>query len=288
MIFKRSLLVAVLSALAPLAACRSIENYEELEEPVYRGQYSDGVSSENGTPIEDGAPFSNGEIKVVTWNIAFADQIEQAIKEFQEFEALQRADIILLQEMDEEGVEAIALALRYDYVYYPASIHSHHEENFGNAVLSKWPISDSEKLILPHRNPKNDQIRVAVKALISVEDVEVPVYSVHTETFWLSESKRGEQLDYLAEAIEPKYNFVIIGGDFNTLTPGSVKALEERMTQAGFERASAGAGPTVEVVGVSATLDHLFVRGFSASEGGVWADTEASDHAPLWVTLTPS
>jgi len=250
-----------------------VVNFEEPNAPLYEGSYSDG------------APEPDGPVKVVTWNIAFAKEIKEAIQELEDFEELQGADILLLQEMDDAGTEAIAKALNYNYVYYPASIHSRNEKNFGNAVLSKWPIVDSEKIILPHQSPANDQIRIAVRALLDLGDVQMPVYSVHTETFWLGQRGRGDQIQFLSEQIDPDYAYVLAGGDFNTLTPGSVAALDERLGQAGLERVSAGAGETYGLGGVGLKLDHLFARGMSVLETGVVEETETSDHQPLWADL---
>ncbi len=267
------LLLILLLAGCLLAACRPVVNFEEPDTPLYEGNYSEGP------------PELDGPIKVVTWNIAFAKEIEEAIQELQESEELQGADILLLQEMDDAGTEAIAKALNYNYVYYPASIHTRNEKNFGNAVLSKWPIADSEKIILPHQSPRNDQIRIAVRALVDLGDVQMPVYSVHTETFWLGQRRRGDQIQFLSEQIDPDYAYVLAGGDFNTLTPGSVTALEERLGQVGLERVSAVAGETVGLGGVGLKLDHLFARGMSIIETGVVEEAEASDHQPLWADL---
>ncbi len=253
---------------------RPVINYPDANRPLFSGQYSDGP------------PDTNGVIKVVTWNIAFAKEIEQAIEEFRVNEALQGAGIILLQEMDEEGTEAIARELHYDYVYYPASIHSRHDRNFGNAVLSKWPILDSEKIILPHQNPTNDQIRIAVRALLSVDGREIPVYSVHTETFWLGSQGRNDQFAYLADRYGPDNEFVIAGGDFNTVTPASRASLDERFQQVGMLRVSEGAGETKSIGSVGFTLDHIYARGLYPLATGVVDQAEASDHKPVWVDLS--
>ena len=196
------MLAVVLLVAALLISCRVETNYEDPNEPRFEGTYSD--------LSPDDAPEPGDAIKVVTWNIAFAKEVGEAIEELSEIEELQGADIILLQEMDEEGTEAIAKALKYDYVYYPASIHSRHERNFGNAVLSKWPIVDSEKLILPHQNPANDQIRIAVRAIVDLNGLEMPVYSVHTETFWLGQEGRYDQFQFLAEEVDPDNDYVIV------------------------------------------------------------------------------
>jgi len=268
-------LVSVVAILWTLTACQSITNYTELEGPLFTGAYAD-------PPTQVPA-----EIKVITWNIKFSEKIHTAIAELNEVEALQNADIILLQEMDESGVDAIARALKLNYVYFPASIHSHHHKNFGNAILSKWPLSDPVKLQLPHANPKNQQTRIATRALVNLGDTRIPVYSVHTETMWLGEPKRMEQLDTMAADIGEDSPLVIIGGDFNTLTGNSVDELTERFAQAKLERVSAGAESTFAAGGLDFTSDHIFVRGMTAIENGIWPDTQASDHFPVWVTLNP-
>jgi endonuclease/exonuclease/phosphatase family metal-dependent hydrolase len=271
--FKRPILAALLLVAILSVSCRPVTNFPDPKEPLYEGDYSDAT------------PDFDGFLKVVTWNIAFAEEIEEAIVELSENENLRGADIILLQEMDESGTDTIARALGYNYVYYPASIHSHHDRNFGNAVLSKWPILDSEKLILPHQSPRNDQIRIAVRAMISLGDVEVPVYSVHTETYWLGQQNREDQIEYITEHIDPIYSYAIAGGDFNTLTPGSVEALEERLGKAGLARVSAGAGQTVGLGNLGVKLDHIFARGMSTIDTGVSSNSTASDHYPVWADL---
>lgn len=266
-------LVSIASILWILAACQSISNYAEPEGPLFTGNYAN-------TPSE-----IPEEIKVITWNIKFSEKIETAIAELSEVEELHNADIVLLQEMDEVGVEAVAQTLKYNYVYFPASVHSHHHKNFGNAILSKWPLSDPVKLQLPHKNPKNKQTRVASRAVAAIGDTQIPVYSIHTETMWLGESKRSEQLDTLAADIGEDSPHVILGGDFNTLIENGVETLTERFAQINLDRVSAGAEPTFSASGLNFTSDHIFTRGMTAIENGVWPDTQASDHFPVWVTL---
>lgn len=266
--------IGVVSILWALTACQSIANYDEPEGPLFSGNLAD-------TPSE-----LPDEIKVITWNIKFSEEIDTAITELSKVEELQNADIILLQEMDEVGVKAMAQALKYNYVYFPASVHSHHDKNFGNAILSKWSLSDPVKLQLPHENPKNKQTRIATRAVAAIGDTQIPVYSLHTETLWLSGSKRSEQLDTLAADIGKDSPYVIIGGDFNTLIGAGVENLTERFAQANLDRVSAGAEPTFSAGGLDFTSDHIFTRGIIPIENGVWPDTQASDHFPVWVTVS--
>ncbi len=258
---------------AVFTACQSTQNYEDSTAPLFEGSYAE-------TP----ADFS-GKIKIVSWNIKFAEEVEQALTELQEVEALQGADFLLLQEMDEAGVDAIARTLGYNYVYYPASVHAENGLNFGNAILSKWPLSQPEKILLPHESPTNGQTRIAITAVATVGDREIPVYSIHTETFVLSSEKRLQQTEAIVEQIDEAVAVVIAGGDFNTISQIGVAALEERFARVDMERVSANTGPTVIRGSKGFTADHIFARNSEVIARGVWPDTEASDHFPVWVEL---
>jgi len=260
-----------------LISNRSVTNYTNPNGPKFEGDYA-----------PEQPPF-DGMLKAVTWNIAFAEDIDQAIVTLQDTEELQGADILMLQEMDEAGTEKIAQALGYNYVYYPASLHSHHGKNFGNAVLSRWPIVDSAKIILPHKNPSNGQIRIAAKATVDVDGQLIPVYSVHTETFWLGPEQRKDQIETLAQeaalALAEEADYAVIGGDFNTLTPDSTAALTSILEEAGLEWISRGVGETVDKAGVGAILDHIFAINMPPLSSGVYTETSASDHYPVWAIL---
>jgi len=272
---KALIVVILIVACILLPSCDSTSNYSDALEPRFTGNYSDQAADFNGI------------IKVVSYNISFGENVERAIYELSGFDELKDADIILLQEMDEIGTESIARALECNYVYFPASIHNHYDKNFGDAILSRWPIRAPEKIILPHKSPRNQQIRIAVRALISIDGLEILTYSVHTETFWLGQQKRHSQLDALLESINPGFPYVVVGGDFNTLTPGSIKDVEESFGEIGMERASQGAGHTLQYAPFEFTLDHVFTRGMNVTEAGTSEEATASDHFPTWARLTP-
>ncbi len=256
---------------AVFTACQSTQNYDDPNAPLFAGSYAE-------TP----ADFA-GELKIVSWNIKFAGEVEQALAELPEVEALRAADFLLLQEMDEASVDAIARTLGYNYVYYPASVHPETGRNFGNAILSKWPLSQPGKIVLPYESPTNGQTRIAVTAVATVGDREIPLYSTHNETFVLSSEKRLQQTETIVEQIDKGADIVIAGGDFNTISQIGVAALEERFAKADMERVPTG--PTVIRAGKGFPADHIFVRGGEIAASGVWSETEASDHFPVWVEL---
>ncbi len=257
-----------------LAGCATTPNYLDPTGPRYAGAWA--------TPPQR----SGQQVQVVTWNIQYSRDIDQAIDTFQQDEALKEADVILLQEMDEEGVEAIAQAMGWNYVYYPASIHVRHQQDFGEAILSPWPLTDDAKIILPHYSPRNGQIRIAVRAWVQMP-TPLLAYSVHTETSLMTPRQRLDQLHTLLDDVPQHAQRVIIGGDFNTITSWEQGTLIQTMEEAGFLWTTRDAGSTLAHLPAKITMDYIFARGLEGMGTGV-VQTEVSDHLPLWATLQPT
>ena len=87
---------------------------------------------------------------------------------------LRDADVVLLQEMDSSGTERIANALGMWHVYYPAIYHRRTRRDFGNAVLSRFPIVEDRKIILPHASRYARTHRIATAATIQAGSTEDP------------------------------------------------------------------------------------------------------------------
>lgn len=249
---------------------RQIVNYNDESEPVFIGSLAE-------TP-----PDFLENITVISSNTHFVENIGLAIEELQE---IPKIDILLLQEVDEIETDRIARALKQNYVYYPASIHTKHDKNFGNAILSSWPIKETEKLILPHENPKNGQIRIAVCAIVVVNKIDVLTCTVHTETPWLGYKKRLEQIDFLINNIDEDAEYVIVGGDFNTVSSRGIKDLDARFGDIRLERATHRVGVTTTRLPVGFAMDHIYTRGMSVLEAGKHSQAKASDHLPVWAHL---
>jgi endonuclease/exonuclease/phosphatase family metal-dependent hydrolase len=256
-----------------MVACHPAINYLDPEGPKFSGNFAPG-----------NAVFSD-TVKVVTFNIEFARKIDRAILELSTVEDLKNADLILLQEMDEQGSERIAQALKYNFVYYPAIRYTKENRNFGNAILTRWPIGYTKKILLPFEAPGNNTRRIAVAAAIGVGQLEVLAYSVHTATIVQRESKRLAQADSVARSIPPDARLVIVGGDFNTVFEDNITETEDIFFRRGLVRASKGSGPTNKLKPFSQTLDHVFARGMRALSVGTFKDSQASDHLPVWVKL---
>lgn len=244
------------------------------EQNLFIGEYSDG------------APAWTGDLRAVSWNIKYGEAVYAALGTLHAVEALKDLDLLLLQEMDEEGVDTIARSLGLNYVYGSATVRSSTGRNFGNAVLSPRPLIDAAMLSLPRGNRLLGGNRIVVMATVVIDDVPVQAYSVHTETVTLPWKQRVLQFQHLADAAASwRGEHVVVGGDFNTATRRGVGVLTELMDGVNLDRVSAGAGSTFKRASLNWPLDHIFARGFLIAGRGVVKDAEGSDHLPLWVRL---
>jgi endonuclease/exonuclease/phosphatase family metal-dependent hydrolase len=268
-----------LAVLLALGACSTFKNYEAPEGPRYAGAYAAGLPSFDGT------------VKVISYNIKYGIKVEQAISDLTDIAELADGDILLLQELDPAGADMIARRLHANYVYYPASVQPATGKDFGNAVLSRWPIQGSRKVLLPHARPIRRQKRIAVFAEVRVGGLTVLACSAHTETVWMTSQGRRDQMVAITESIPDDAAYVVVGGDFNTQTIDSVHAAEKVFQRAGLNKVTRGIGPTVrgEPTGlITPQQDHVFARGMTCLARGKSREAKASDHYPIWARLSPA
>jgi endonuclease/exonuclease/phosphatase family metal-dependent hydrolase len=258
---------AALAGLAALAlvGCRTGRNYPADAAPRSAGAAPRAVTGP--------AP---AVLRVVTFNIAFAKHVDRAIALLQSKESLRDPDILLLQEMDADGTRRVARALGLGYVYYPAIHHRRTRRDFGNAVLSRWPIVADARVVLPHPSRYAGTERTATAATILVGSDTVRVYSTHLGTLAdvSGDDRRAQLRTVLADAAS--YGRVILAGDLNDGDVGAV-ALD-----AGFAWPTRE-GPRTTALG---RWDHVFLKGFAPAAGTATGtmrdDGDASDHRPVW------
>ena len=264
---------AVPAALALRAQLPQTENYSDPASPLVSGRFAPA------------APPAPDELVAVTYNLRYGEAISKTIAAFQTVEPLPAADFILLQEMDEAGVVALARALGYDYVYAPASV-AEDGDDFGNAILSRWPLSDARKIILPGLHPLSGQQRTATRATARVGDTDLLLYSTHIEIATAPVELRVGQMAAVLADVPDDAAAVIIGGDFNVVTGEGVATLAEQYAAGGLDHATPGLGPTLTRYGLRpSAADHLFTRGFAVLDAGVLGEVSASDHFPVWARL---
>jgi endonuclease/exonuclease/phosphatase family metal-dependent hydrolase len=263
---RSALVVPVLTALG-LGACASAQNYTDPDEPRHETRY--------------GSTREPDEIlRVVSFNVKFAVKVDEAIAVLRDTPALREPDILALQEMDAEGTERIARALEMNSIFFPAAIHPKTGRDFGNALLSPWPLDDVRKLSLPGASRFTGLRRTATVATVRVGERPVRAYSVHLETpIHLSSKGRRAQVQAIVDDAHTSPHPVVVAGDFNT------RGLSEPFEDAGYHWLTRNLRDT----SLWWELDHIFARGLEPpgpATTGVADDThDASDHKPVWALL---
>jgi endonuclease/exonuclease/phosphatase family metal-dependent hydrolase len=256
---------------ALLLSCAPAINLLNPTTPRFVGEYAMPIAQRTGTPA----------LRIVTFNIKLARRIDRAIEVLRS-DSLREADILALEEMDNAGVERIAQALRLNYAYYPASIHPTDHKYFGPAILSRWPIEQSWKLLLPHEARFRHQRRTATGAIVRVRDQRVRVYAVHLETpVRISEAGREDQVQAVLSDASRFDGPVVIAGDFNSYGVGPF------LVRQGYRWLTSRVGSSISFF----SWDHIFVRDLSParppSAGVVREVRGASDHHPVWAVAVP-
>ena len=265
-------------------------SYEDISNPVYEGNY-----------IVKDIYSERKELKVASFNIEFANKMEEAVNLLQS-EELGDVDVLLLQEMDEAGTDLLARALNMAYVYYPAIFHPGQKKNVGNAVLSKRPILEHRKLKLPHpslypiiRKMKTYHFRkMATIAGIDVNGKMIYFYSSHGAAFNPSKNRKGMSEAFLNDAKNHGYTHCVVGGDFNSVGEGDINSISQVFTADGFSWPSKNLGRTIMKIRwfisffpkKAFAADHIFAKGFETIESGKVNNHNVSDHMVIWANLS--
>ncbi|MET0556223.1 MAG: endonuclease/exonuclease/phosphatase family protein [Vicinamibacteria bacterium] len=264
---------AVVLAAAFLSGCATAHNYLEPDQPLYQGSFAPPAVDRPGPDT----------IRVVTYNIEVGAHVAEATEVLRDRSELRAADVVLLQEMDEPGVRAIAEALSLGYVYVPSSRHTKQDRDIGNAILSPWPIEERWKVRLPHLARVSGHARSAVGARLRIGGRSLRVYSLHLATLiGLGKGQRRDQLEAVIAHASASTDPVVIAGDFNG------KDMARHLARRGFVWPTRGIGRTSTLLRFS--FDHVLVRGLApaADPGrGVVRDVPKgiSDHFPVWTSL---
>lgn len=263
----RPAIAAALIGLTALSGCRAY-NYQSPEGPRYAGAVPPAP--------RPAALVGSRPLRVVTFNVQYARRIDRAIRVLESTPGLRDADVIVLQEMDAPGTQRIASALAMGYVYYPGAVHSRTQRDFGNAILSRWPIITDGKLLLPHPGGLRCTQRIATAATVLVDGAPVRVYSVHLGSpMEIGHASRRDQVRViLADAAA--HSRVIVGGDLNS------RGVGKEFRAAGYIWPTADNPKTHMFF----NWDHVLFKGFAPADhagAGVVRDTlRTSDHDPVW------
>ncbi len=159
-------------------------------------------------------------VKILTWNIwwRFGPWEERADAIVAEIAAID-ADVIALQEVWAHGgtsfAAEIAAKLGFHYVY--ENCMDVGDTGFGNAILSRWPITTSDQVTL-YGAEQTGETRVAIYAEIDGPRGKIPMFTTHLNWKFDQSHIRQKQVADIARFIDskPSSKFPpVLCGDFN-------------------------------------------------------------------------
>jgi endonuclease/exonuclease/phosphatase family metal-dependent hydrolase len=266
-----NVVTAALVGAAVLGGCARGVNYLRPDGPRYAGGVLHPIRAGSG----GGAARA---IRLVTFNVQWAAQVDSTIALLGQTPELEGADVVALQEVDAAACERIARALDMRYVYYPATRHPKFHRDFGNAVLTRWPIVADRKVLLPHLGRFRRTVRAATAATVLVDGAAIRVYSAHLGmvTEVSPGGKRDQVRAILADAAA--HSRVIVMGDMNS------HGIGETFRSAGYTWPTERNPRTLQW----GNWDHVFVKGIVPADratGVVTDNRRASDHRAVWARV---
>lgn len=278
------LLVALLAGLmAPAIPDKSADNSP--------GAASD--AADEGGDIQTAARNGGADIRVLSWNLHYGVSVKPrvALDDILDTISAEDPDVVLLQEVSRGWVLAggsdmltwLASGLDMTAAWSPAA-----DGQFGNVVLSKYPLAQVRAQRLPYG--AGPQKRSFISATVAHPLADVQVTSTHLQHRVQNAETRLEQVDALLEHVDSADNngATILGGDFNA-EPDSVEI--ETLTQATWLSTLDAVGNSNQNTSPSddpaVRIDWLFTgSGLQTETAQVLQGKTASDHLPLVADLT--
>ena len=194
-----------------------------------------------------------------------------------------KADVVLLQEIDKnvsrsgntDQIKLLSEKTNLVYFQFFKAINLG-EGEYGTAILSRYPISESFTHILK-LNPGTEQ-RVMGSVVINLPKSEkMFIGSAHLD---LDSNMRFLQVKQIDSIVMSKKMAVIFGGDFNA----SPESSEIRYLTNKYEQSAKTFSPTFPNVNPNKTIDYIFKNNYGTTEfisHTVISDVNASDHLPV-------
>lgn len=219
------------------------------------------------------------EIRVMTYNIhrGINKNSELDLDGMAEVIKNSEAEIIALQEVErfsvrtrfQDQIKYIADKLSMQYAF-GKSINILNGQ-YGNAILSKYPIEEYEVSELPSEGEQ----RTLLKAGLNVQGNRISIYNTH---LGLKQSERNMQIEEIMRISQGEKIF-IIAGDFNT-SMDKLPIITTKLIDCGNFQDNAGKA-TFEEDGLSERIDYIFVsKNFEVKDYQV-IKADASDHYPV-------
>ena len=251
---------------------------------------ADELTSASQTPTD---------LKIISYNIRWrgGEELRELIKIFRDHERMGNAGILGLQEVDRNKrrtkkdntvrIMADLLGMHYAWTAPPVA-KQNDEEATGVAILSPYPLSDIQRIVLPHEGPGGRR-RIALGATVTVKDLAIRFYSVHSETR-ISVERKLEQMQAVLKDLAnyPKSMPAVVLGDLNTWQGSAVPKTRKLFTNEDF-LTPFDDQPTfyrrILFYPLKLKLDWIWLRNLEVLNSGIEKNISLSDHWPMWCVV---
>ena len=288
------LALALLSALAWIVSHKGALNLRDPRGPLFSGPLATPSQGQGAAAVP--VPGTPGRFTVVSFNVHFGFEAKSIVSTLRS-NGMDLADVLLLQESNEESATRTAKDLGLAFAYYPAAVHPDSRDLFGVAILSRWPIVAHRKILLPNKSVVDGARKVAMAAVVEIQGVPVRIVNAHLQSGMTPESFSQQLKSLMKCAIEddchedpdpsplPPSAATVAGGDFNTWVGALRGPLDHRMEKYGLERVTGIKGTFSKSMKSDSkmhTFDYFFATpGLVAGPGRVGVDRTGSDHFPI-------
>ncbi|MGB0099771.1 MAG: endonuclease/exonuclease/phosphatase family protein [Nocardioides sp.] len=259
--------------------------------PTATSQGGPGSTPPSATSTVCVADDQRTRFSVLTFNIHSARAYDGTVRLATVAEEIARwdADVVLLQEVD-RGREwtgrvdmPAVLAKQLDMSWtFGANVRRSATNQYGTAILSRFPIVDSRNVPLPA--PPGTQQRGLLAATLDVDGTEVGVYDTHLEN--TSRVARLQQMRTIAKILRADQRPTILGGDLNAFPDSSVLATARGFAQDTWSAVGSGPGYTASARDPRNRIDYLLYDGGDTADldptRAVVLRSAVSDHLALW------
>jgi len=188
------------------------------------------------------------------------------------------ANIIALQEVErysirtgfQDQIKKLSEKTEMNYAYSKSTNILNGE--YGNGLLSKYPIEEYKAIDLPSYGEQ----RTVLRAIINVNGLRLVVYNTH---LGLKAIEREEQLEFIMQMISEETLEYILMGDLNTKI-NKLKMVTDTMKDSA-QNSEKLQQSTFEEEGIQERIDYIFVSSNIKVVNYDVILSEASDHYPV-------
>lgn len=245
---------------------------------------SASTGDDEGDPSTTADEPSPEVLRVMTYNIRHG--AESSLEALAEVIRAEDPHIVALQEVDKEAVRSDGIFQSYRLgqltgmsSLFRAALDFPDGGQYGLAVLSRFPIISSDKLLLS----SGGEQRVLVIVDIEIEaGWQVPIAVTH---MGLDAEERVEQAQEIITALDGR-QWAVLMGDVNAEPEEHAAELLAAAFVDVWPKVGVGPGHTIPVTNPTRRIDYIFL-------GSAWGEpieahvpmTTASDHLPIVATL---